>query len=199
MHKFGLNCLPQSTTMLNNRSLLKTVNQYICNFPDEKDCLLDLINMLKNDESLIGKSNLIGHVTASGIILYKDNILLIFHNKLQKFIQPGGHVDISDQELWKAAQREVFEETGMNTTLHPWHHAHGMIPLNIDTHVIPYNQKKNELKHLHHDFTFIFLPTDLDINLQKEEVSDMKWLPVRSIFDEKLLSNVTKKLIMLEI
>jgi len=52
--------------------------------------------------------------TASAFVLNRDNkILLLWHKKLDKYVQPGGH--ILDNELpHEAAIREVLEETGIN-------------------------------------------------------------------------------------
>ena len=52
--------------------------------------------------------------TASAFVLNRDNkILLLWHKKLDKYVQPGGH--ILDSELpHEAAIREVLEETGIN-------------------------------------------------------------------------------------
>jgi len=32
-----------------------------------------------------------------------------------------------------------------------------MIPIDIDTHYIPENKKKDERQHFHHDFRYIFI------------------------------------------
>lgn len=47
-----------------------------------------------------------------------------------------------------------------------------MLPLDIDTHFIPENPKKQEPSHYHHDFRYVFfLDEKHDIELQLEEVS----------------------------
>lgn len=53
--------------------------------------------------------------TASGLVFRKSldsfEILLIFHNKLDCWITPGGHIE-PDETPADAAKREVLEETG---------------------------------------------------------------------------------------
>ncbi len=55
-----------------------------------------------------------GHVTASAVVLNGagDRIALIKHTKLQKWLQPGGHVEPGDTSLTSAVLREVVEECG---------------------------------------------------------------------------------------
>jgi len=106
---------------------------------------------------------------------------VIFHNFLQKYLQPGGHLEASDNSLIEAAQREIFEETGLkNFKLDDWCLLN-QAPILIDTHKIPANEKKNEAEHFHHDFMFIFHSDDSDINLQIEEVSSFNWVNVQEI------------------
>src|SRR4051812_38099205 len=54
-----------------------------------------------------------GHFTASGFILSPDghSVLLIHHTKLDRWLQPGGHVESVDVSLSASAAREVLEET----------------------------------------------------------------------------------------
>jgi 8-oxo-dGTP pyrophosphatase MutT (NUDIX family) len=54
--------------------------------------------------------------TASAIILTKElprKILLVYHKKYNVWIQPGGHVERSENPV-EAVVREVKEETGIN-------------------------------------------------------------------------------------
>lgn len=42
----------------------------------------------------------------------RNEILLIYHKKFNKYVQPGGKLN-PGEEKWQAAVREVFEETGI--------------------------------------------------------------------------------------
>ena len=55
--------------------------------------------------------------TASAFVLNRENkILLIWHKKFNKYVQPGGH--INEHELpHEAAIREVFEETSIKVDI----------------------------------------------------------------------------------
>ena len=50
-----------------------------------------------------------GHFTASAFVLSPDRreLILIHHKKLGIWVQPGGHVETSDEDLLSAARREV--------------------------------------------------------------------------------------------
>lgn len=49
--------------------------------------------------------------TASVYLIDNQKVLLIYHPKLQKWLPPGGHVEM-DETPAEAARREVREETG---------------------------------------------------------------------------------------
>src|SRR4051812_13856407 len=56
-----------------------------------------------------------GHITASAVVMDADaeRTLLIYHRKLSRWLQPGGHVEPSDVSLAEAALREATEETAI--------------------------------------------------------------------------------------
>lgn len=92
-----------------------------------------------------------GHFTASAFIVSPDldALLLIFHGKLSRWLQPGGHVDPQDGSILAAARREVHEEVGLVD-----------LPLlqegvfDLDIHDIP--QLKGAPSHAHFDVRFAF-------------------------------------------
>ena len=56
------------------------------------------------------------HFTVSVYIFSTESeprVLLLFHKKLQKWMQPGGHIEPFENPL-EAAAREVLEETGID-------------------------------------------------------------------------------------
>lgn len=48
-----------------------------------------------------------------------DEILVIMHNKLNKWMPPGGKVE-DNETIWEAAVRELGEETGADISLEPY-------------------------------------------------------------------------------
>lgn len=184
---------------MKNSYIEEMFEKYLAIFSEEKNNFPELRDQLVDGKPIASRTNYVGHITASGLVIHEGKIILIFHNKLQKYIQPGGHIE-EDTTLWEAAKREVQEELGLSQVeLHPWHIDHDYIPLHIDTHVIPFNEKKQEPQHFHHDHVFMFKTSIQDIHLQQEEVSRFQWVSVDAPFEEKLLKNAVSKIITLQI
>jgi 8-oxo-dGTP pyrophosphatase MutT (NUDIX family) len=96
-----------------------------------------------------------GHFTASSFILAPDGeaLLLIFHGKLHRWLQPGGHIDPEDTDVFAAARREVVEETGITQMALA---TEGVF--DVDIHPIP--AMKGEPAHEHFDVRFLFQAAD---------------------------------------
>lgn len=115
-----------------------------------------------------------GHFTASGFVVSLDSadVLLILHQRLGKWLQPGGHIEPEDAGVRAAVRREITEETGLT----------GLLPLgdgifDIDVHHIP--AAHGEPGHEHHDVRFLFAaigePTAGD------GVSKAAWVPLSKV------------------
>jgi 8-oxo-dGTP pyrophosphatase MutT (NUDIX family) len=91
-----------------------------------------------------------GHVTASAIVLDPDasSVVLVYHERLERWLQPGGHIEAGDASLEAAARREVLEETGLRLS----DETPRLVAL--DVHEIP--PARGEPRHFHHDFMFAF-------------------------------------------
>ncbi|PID31888.1 hypothetical protein CR970_03360 [Candidatus Saccharibacteria bacterium] len=175
-------------------TLYETAARYLELFPSEYDAMRILRKQISDKEDIGDRKNFTGHVTGSGIVIHDNHILLVFHNKLQKFLQPGGHYE-NDRTVAACAQREVEEETGVGVKLHNWHVEHDYVPIHIDTHRIPENKEKNEDAHYHHDHAFIFtVKSKDDVSLQKEEVGDYKWISIDTDFEDDYLKIIARKI-----
>jgi 8-oxo-dGTP pyrophosphatase MutT (NUDIX family) len=157
------------------------LSRYLQQFPEDAERLSVLRQQVdEGSKDLTHRKGLPGHLTASALVLdpSTDSFLLIQHNFLKRWLQPGGHMDACEDPV-AAAKRELEEEVGtIRVELHPWQETHA-IPLDIDSHQIPVNTQKQEPEHLHHDFQYIFLlegpaPTP---RLQEEEVAAFRWAP----------------------
>lgn len=112
-----------------------------------------------------------GHFTASGFIASPDAeaVLLIHHGKLDRWLQPGGHIEADDATVEDAVRREVFEETGIGGL-----ERVGTSLVRIDAHIIP--ERGSEPEHTHIDLAMGFIaPSDAIGPL--DEVKDARWVP----------------------
>ncbi len=113
-----------------------------------------------------------GHFTASAFILSPDRkaVLLIHHHKLDRWLQPGGHLEPEDPSLLAAARREVQEEVGLVDVAV----GHEGI-FDVDVHEIP--QWKSEVAHCHFDVRFLFVAPSADF-VASSEVNAARWFPL---------------------
>lgn len=133
--------------------LLKQLSEYVNLFPGERADMQSVVEQIKSDINILDRKTIPGHITASGIVLSKDCMLMIRHPVLGKWLQPGGHVERDETPL-HAAIREVKEETGISVKLHAWHRWN-QFPIDISIHMIAANERKSELAHLHYDFRYM--------------------------------------------
>lgn len=113
-----------------------------------------------------------GHFTASAFVLSPDgqHLALIFHPRLKRWLQPGGHLEPGDASPLAACLREIAEETGIHA---PRPLADGLF--DIDLHTIPANPR--EPAHQHLDLRFAF-QSETE-TLQGEHAA--RWVPLRAV------------------
>jgi 8-oxo-dGTP pyrophosphatase MutT (NUDIX family) len=129
-----------------------------------------------------------GHFTASAFILSPDRqrVLLIFHSKLERWLQPGGHVSVDDTDVLAAARREVAEEVALtDVTL-----ARDGI-FDIDVHDIP--PLRGEPAHQHFDVRFLFLAPSLTMSAGSDATA-ARWLTLSDLVDSTTDESVLRAL-----
>jgi 8-oxo-dGTP pyrophosphatase MutT (NUDIX family) len=162
---------------------IEVTQQYLARWPAESRDLSALVAQLRDDARVLERSNMVGHVTTSALVLDASltRALLVHHRALDRWLQPGGHYE-PPGSLWTSACREVAEETGI-TALEPF--AGGsppIVPLDIDTHAIPARPAKGEDAHRHHDFAYLAVAASCDgLAPQVEEVLAVRWLPLADL------------------
>ena len=126
---------------------------YIRAMPAEISVLDPVVAALTQGLPLTSRKSWPAHITASAIVLREQSMLVVRHETLGKWLQPGGHIEQGEHPI-HAALREVTEETGFSSTVHAWHCLHPF-PVDIDVHEIPSNSAKGEPSHLHVDFRYL--------------------------------------------
>ena len=158
------------------------VERYVTRFPGEAAAVSSLRSQLRDDDAILERANMRGHVTTSALVLDPtlSRALVIHHRVFDVWLQPGGHYE-PPGSLWDSACREVREETGLDA-MAPFPSTIDASLLDIDTHPIPARAAKGEAAHRHHDLAYLaiapraFVPTP-----EVEEVHDVRWIPLDAL------------------
>lgn len=136
---------------MNQLETLTLLHHHRTDFAEEKLFVAETIDFVERHKYFWRRSNLPGHLTGSAWILSADRtlMLLLHHAKLDRWLQPGGHADETDNSLADTARREAMEECGLTD-------LHLLSPdiFDLDIHKIP--ARGNESAHLHYDLRFLF-------------------------------------------
>ncbi len=131
-----------------------------------------------------------GHLTASAIVLSPDHrqILLVHHKRLNRWLQPGGHIEADDPSPEDAARRETIEETGVDIDSNTAASLTG-----VDVHEIP--AARGEPTHLHHDLLWRFVAASEGIRVSSES-NAVTWAGIDELdrydLDAPLLANIAR-------
>jgi 8-oxo-dGTP pyrophosphatase MutT (NUDIX family) len=120
--------------------------------------------------------------TASVYIIDGDKVLLIYHKKLQKWLQPGGHIEPNETPS-EAARREVKEETGLdiaflrqeNIWIDHWNARSIERPFMCSLQEIP--AYKDVPAHQHMDMAYVATPVGEKVGGDHE----MRWFSLQEI------------------
>jgi 8-oxo-dGTP pyrophosphatase MutT (NUDIX family) len=117
---------------------------------DEREAgfVREMSALLESAGDPFGRAHFVpGHFTASAFVTSSDGraVLLVHHGKLGRWLQPGGHFEPEDADLWSAVLREVAEETGLRDLVLP----DGPALLDVDIHDIP--PLRDDPPHRHYD------------------------------------------------
>ena len=165
------------------QQLLSSLHIHKEKFPEEGDLVDGVAALLKNagDQAFHNYHWEDGHITGSLLSVNPtyDRVLLMFHKKLSKWVQFGGHSDDSPDVLGTAL-REFHEESGI--ALEPRifsYYSDELLPIfDIDIHDIPADIKGRP-DHRHYDMRFLgVIPDDIEFARQEDEVDDIQWFDI---------------------
>ncbi|MBI1860713.1 MAG: NUDIX hydrolase [Deltaproteobacteria bacterium] len=153
------------------------------------------LKLLQSPQDPFVRANTFGHFTGSALVVSPDgtDVCLIYHKKLQKWLQPGGHAD-GNRNLDEVALKEVEEETGLRGLIVSEPGSLAPMIFDLDRHVIPPTPKDPE--HYHYDVRFLIRADSLKLTLS-EESSDLAWFPIanaREVSAEESMRRLYDKL-----
>jgi 8-oxo-dGTP pyrophosphatase MutT (NUDIX family) len=143
-----------------------------------------IAHLIENEPRAAMRDCFPAHLTGSAFVLNEacDAAALIFHRKIQKWMQPGGHAD-GDFLLERVAWREAFEETGLEglrfVRLPGGAKDSPLLPFDVDIHLIPEHGSVPE--HYHFDVRYLLVAKASSRFFQTDEVGGIEWIPLSRV------------------
>lgn len=125
--------------------------------------------------------------TSTVYIVNKEKVLLIFHNKLKKWLAAGGHMEANETPV-ETARREVKEETGLeidfikqeNLWVDRWNAKSFERPYLCLVEEIPAHG--SQAAHQHIDFIYLATPAKNQTTIhEREKDIEMRWFTLEEI------------------
>jgi len=158
-------------------AVLALLHQHQTEFEEELAFLAQTISFVMQQDAFWQRSTLEGHLTGSAWVCSADGgaVLLLHHAKLDRWLQPGGHVDAEDSSLVETARREAMEECGMKVL-----ELYSPGIFDLDVHEIP--ARGAEPAHFHYDLRFLFhVPEGTQIERNLLETKAIAWLNLEEL------------------
>ena len=172
-------------------ALLAELNAHVAFDAVEEKHRLDTISFIEHhSENWWPRTTLEGHVTSSAWVLNAErtHALLLHHAKLNRWLQPGGHIDNTDQSPAHGALREAIEESGIaslslvNATL-----------FDVDVHPIAERKTDRiaERTHVHYDVRYLIIARDTSVVISDESLG-AQWMSLSEIVASQLDESITR-------
>jgi 8-oxo-dGTP pyrophosphatase MutT (NUDIX family) len=117
------------------------------------------------------------HVTGSAVVVHPPTrrVLLRWHDRMQAWLQVGGHADPGEVDPYAVALREAVEETGLSDLL-PW--PDPLMPRVVQVAVVPVPAGKGEPQHEHGDIRYVLATERPEAIAAETESAQLAWLDV---------------------
>jgi 8-oxo-dGTP pyrophosphatase MutT (NUDIX family) len=153
-------------------ALLRDLDAFAAADSLEQASLSRIRDFVCRSPTAFSRANPEGHITASAVVTRPEDsaFLLVWHRKLGRWLQPGGHMEDGDDSVFAAALREAREETGLEHFAFPL----GERVLDVDVHPIPPHGP--DPPHFHFDIRYVLTATSAETAAQDGEI---RWLMLR--------------------
>ena len=143
--------------------------------PELEDVKRKFFELTALEPGALDRSTTPGHLTGSALVFNHDatQTLLMFHTKLQRWLQPGGHAD-GEANLARVALKEATEETGIEglEIVDP--------AIDLDIHNVA---KEGQDPVWHYDVRFIVFAPAGARPVGNHESQDIKWVGLEELDD----------------
>ncbi|NCX95899.1 MAG: NUDIX domain-containing protein [Chitinophagia bacterium] len=188
-------------SMTEQNTAISLLNAYLSVFPEEGQRCALLQQYLLNTMplSVIDRKNAAGHITASAFIIVATGTHLLLHRHawLNRWLQPGGHIEANDTSFLAAAMRETEEELQLTPDAYTVIHLDSttqQLPFDIDSHLIPANAKKQEPAHYHHDFRYLFQYKHPIKSYTPPPDTTVEWFTLNELQNDAEFGNIVTKI-----
>lgn len=161
--------------MMQERALRGSIDAYFARHPAESDMLASLERLLPLGASLLDRTHVPYHWTASAWILdaSREMALMLFHRKLEMWLQPGGHAD-GNWDMPAVALREACEETGLRSLRLD-------SPTMFDFDITPIPARSEMAAHAHLDARYVVWADRTEPIVESAESNGVEWVPVATL------------------
>jgi 8-oxo-dGTP pyrophosphatase MutT (NUDIX family) len=115
------------------------------------------------------------HTTGSAVVVHPPTrrVLLRWHERMQAWLQVGGHGDAGESDPFAVALREAAEETGLGDLM-PW--PDPAQPTLVQVVVVPVPASKREPAHQHADLRYGLATSMPDTATPESPSARLQWL-----------------------
>jgi 8-oxo-dGTP pyrophosphatase MutT (NUDIX family) len=191
------------THRMNTASLLASLEEHVSENAIEEKYRIDTILFVRRFpqhwwQRRSSDHDCAGHVTASAMVVNHDKkyALLLHHAKLNRWLQPGGHLDETDISPVAGAMREAREESGVATLSLVNEQL-----FDIDIHAIPARGTGTnaEAAHLHYDVRYLIIAESSVVSLSNESIG-FQWKSIESLItdgNDESIARMARKVLRL--